>query len=181
MKKLTLLRHAKSEWGDRSQRDFERPINARGEAGAKLIGQWIKREELAFDLVLASPATRVSDTIDQLETSLSRSLNPEWDRRIYLASSSTLIDVLRGVEDSPAHILMVGHNPGLEDLIFDLVPDSSDDRLRDEVEQKFPTAALAMLELEIENWADVSNRCANFKALIRPRDLDPSLGPQMDR
>nr|WP_164115839.1 histidine phosphatase family protein [Sphingorhabdus sp. Alg239-R122] len=180
-KTLTLLRHAKSEWGDRGTRDFDRPINARGEAGAKLISAWIRREELEFDLVLASPATRVTQTIDQLEKNLDIALNPEWDRRIYLASSATLMDVLRSVEGDPQHVMMVGHNPGLEDLIFDLVPDDGTQELRDVVEQKFPTAALAVLELDIGKWSDVGNGKAVFTKLIRPRDMDASLGPQMDR
>ena len=180
MKKLTLLRHAKSGWNDRSQRDFERPINERGVAGARLIGTWIKREGLEFDCVLASPAIRVAETIDRVENSLGRTLAPDWDRRIYLASSVTLADILRGVETDPQHIMMAGHNPGLEDLIFDLVPDDGTQNLRDEVEEKFPTCALAMLEMDIEKWADIAGGCARFVSLTRPRDLDPALGPQMD-
>lgn len=180
MKQLTLLRHAKSEWSDRSQRDFERPINARGRAGAELIGTWIKREGLRFDHALASPAIRVAETIDCIENSLGHTLAPDWERRIYLASSVTLADILRGVDTNPQHILMAGHNPGLEDLIFDLVPDDGTQSLRDEVEQKFPTCALALLELDIENWVDAANGCARFAKLVRPRDLDPKLGPQMD-
>ncbi len=146
-----------------------------------MIAAWIKREGLAFDLVLASPATRVTETIDELESGLGTALNPEWDRRIYLASSVTLADVLRGAENDPQHIMMVGHNPGLEDLIFDLVPDDGTQELRDIVEEKFPTAALAVLELNIESWADLKDGCANFTKLIRPRDMDAALGPQMDR
>jgi phosphohistidine phosphatase len=72
---------------------------------------------------------------------------------------------------------MVGHNPGLEDLIFDLVPDDGSSPLRDVVEVKFPTAAYAVLELDIERWADLADRCARLVHLTRPRDLDPALGP----
>jgi phosphohistidine phosphatase len=72
---------------------------------------------------------------------------------------------------------MVGHNPGLEDLIFDLVPDDGSSPLRDVVEVKFPTAAFAVLELNIERWADLAERCGKLVHLTRPRDLDPALGP----
>ena len=129
---------------------------------------------------MASPAIRVAQTIDCVENSLGGMLAPDWDRRIYLASSVTLADILRGTESDPQHILMAGHNPGLEDLIFDLVPDDGTQSLRDEVEQKFPTCALALLELDIKNWADMANGCARFAQLVRPRDLDLGLGPQMD-
>jgi phosphohistidine phosphatase len=101
-----------------------------------------------------------------------------WDRRIYLASSATLLDLLREQEGEPASILMVGHNPGLEDLIFDLVPDDGSSPLRDVVEVKFPTAAYAVLEFDIERWAELKERTARLVHLIRPRDLDPALGPE---
>jgi len=180
MKKLTLLRHAKSGWTDRETRDFDRPINARGIRGAELIGKFLKREGVTFDKTIASPALRVVETIDHLENGYGETLSPDWDRRIYLASSITLIDVLHGIDDGVNHALMVGHNPGMEDLVFDLVPDDGTSPLRDEVEVKFPTAALAVLELDVESWADVANKCAKMTDLVRPRDLDPALGPEMD-
>ena len=178
MKILTLLRHAKSDWSDRSMRDFDRPINERGVRGAAAIGHCLAERETVFDLILASPAVRVVETLDRLQPAYGRSLNPEWDRRIYLASSVTLMDVLRSVEDDPGHVLMVGHNPGLEDLIFDLVPDDGSSPLRDTVEEKFPTAALATLELAIDDWADIADGCGKLTDLVRPRDLDPALGPE---
>ncbi len=140
----------------------------------------MKRENIQFDLVIASPATRVTETIDQLENSYGRSLNQEFDRRIYLASSVTLMDIIRGIKDEPERVLMAGHNPGLEDLIFDLVADDGTQGLRDVVEEKFPTAALAVLELDIDSWTNIGNGDVRIVKLIRPRDLDPALGPQMD-
>lgn len=140
----------------------------------------MKREGLEFDLVIASPATRVIETIDQVETTYGSSLNQEFDRRIYLASSATLMDILRSLENDPEMVMMVGHNPGLEDLIFDLVPDDGTQKLRDVVEEKFPTAGLAILELDIDSWADIGKGGVRFTKLMLPRDLDPALGPQMD-
>ena len=72
---------------------------------------------------------------------------------------------------------MVGHNPGLEDLIFDLVPDDGSSPLRDQVEEKFPTATYAVLELAIDRWSDLADGCGRLVHLVRPRDLDPALGP----
>ncbi|MFN4223066.1 MAG: SixA phosphatase family protein, partial [Novosphingobium meiothermophilum] len=102
-----------------------------------------------------------------------------WDRRIYLASSATLIDLLKELPGDPASVLMIGHNPGLEDLIFDLVPDDGSSPLRTIVEEKFPTATFAVLELDVERWADVTEGCARLVEIKRPRDLDPSLGPAL--
>jgi phosphohistidine phosphatase len=104
----------------------------------------------------------------------------EWDRRIYLASSATLIDLLRELHGDPESVLMIGHNPGLEDLIFDLVPDDGSSPLRQEVEVKFPTATFAVLDLAIEHWADLDERCGKLVSMVRPRDLDPALGPTLN-
>ena len=96
-------------------------------------------------------------------------------RMLYTGS---LIDVLRGVPDDAGHVLMVGHNPGLEDLVFDLCPDDGTSPLRDLVWEKYPTAAIARMELNIAHWADIDRRCGQLTHFIRPRDLDPDLGPE---
>lgn len=179
MKTLALFRHAKSDWGDPRARDFERPLNQRGHKGALLMGRFIRDSGRRFDRVLSSPAVRCAETIELASKAWGRSFPVEWDRRIYLASSATLADVLRGLAGDPDTVMMVGHNPGLEDLIFDLVPDDGSSPLRDEVEVKFPTASFAVLELPIERWADLADASARLTHLTRPRDLDASLGPEL--
>ena len=131
MKKLTLLRHAKSGWDDPVERDFDRPLNKKGKRAAAVMGRFIQRNGLTFDQILASPAVRVIETLENVEEASGLAMEPTWDRKIYLASSATLLDVLRGADAEAEHILMVGHNPGLEDLIFDLVPDDGSSPARD--------------------------------------------------
>jgi len=179
MKLLGLFRHAKSDWHDARARDFDRPLNQRGTKGAAVMGRHILSHGILWQRVLASPAVRSAQTIELAEAATGATIPIEWDRRIYLASSATLADVLRDQPDRTDKLLMVGHNPGLEDLIFDLVPDDGSCPLRDIVEIKFPTAAFAVLELDIESWADLADGCARIVHLMRPRDLDPSLGPQL--
>jgi phosphohistidine phosphatase len=178
MKTLGLWRHAKSDWNDRSARDFDRPLNRRGLKGAAIMGRHIADQPIYWERIIASPAVRVAQTIE-LGAEAAR-INPQvrWDRRIYLASSATLLDLLREQEGNPSTILMVGHNPGLEDLIFDLVPDDGSSPLRDLVEEKFPTAAFARMEMGIDSWADLCEASARLVHLTRPRDLDPQLGPE---
>jgi phosphohistidine phosphatase len=175
---LTLFRHAKSGWDDAVARDFDRPLNARGEKAAVLMGTWVKRNGVTFDHVVASPAVRVIDTIDQFVKGTGERIDATWDRRIYLASSATLMDVLRDQSDEYKSIMMVGHNPGMEDLVFDIVPDDGSSPLRDVVWEKYPTAAIARLELDIDSWADIDRKCGRLTLFIRPRDLDPELGPE---
>jgi phosphohistidine phosphatase len=175
---LTLLRHAKSSWDDAIARDFDRPLNKRGEKAARVMGLWVKREGLTFDHVVASPAVRVIDTIDEFVKGSGIRIDANWDRRIYLASSATLMDVLRDQPDSARSVLMVGHNPGMEDLVFDIVPEDSGSPLRAIVWEKYPTGAIARMELGIDRWADVDHKCGKLTHFIRPRDLDPDLGPE---
>ncbi len=179
MKTLGLFRHAKSDWHDPRARDFDRPLNLRGEKGAALIGRHIRDYQVQWDRVIASPAVRVAETIELASKAAGRQMAVNWDRRIYLASSATLLDLLREQAGDPASILMVGHNPGLEDVIFDLVPDDGTSPLRDVVEEKFPTASFAVLELAIEHWDELKDHCARLVHLTRPRDLDPALGPEV--
>lgn len=179
MKLLGLFRHAKSHWADPRARDFDRPLNTRGRAGAAIMGRHIRDHGVAWDHVISSPAVRCTETVEIAAEAAGRPLAVNWDRRIYLASSATLADLLREQDDAYTATLMVGHNPGLEDLIFDLVPDDGTSPLRDVVEVKFPTAAYAVLELAIDRWADLADNCARLVHLSRPRDLDPALGPEL--
>jgi phosphohistidine phosphatase len=174
---LGLFRHAKSDWHDPRARDFDRPLNERGRAGAAIMGRHVRDHGVQWDRMISSPAIRCAETIEIACEAAGRPVAVNWDRRIYLASSATLADLLRETEGDPKSVLMVGHNPGLEDLIFDLVPDDGSSPLRDVVEVKFPTASYAVLELAIERWSDLKVNCARLVHLTRPRDLDPELGP----
>lgn len=179
MKRLTLLRHAKSSWDDTVARDFDRPLNAKGQRAAATIGRHMRSLGLTFDHVVASPALRVAQTIDHLVGGYGETLTPMEDRRIYLASSATLLDLVRELPDSHRDVLLVGHNPGLEDLALMLVPDSAGDTLRDGIEEKYPTAALAQLTIDSHHWADFAPNAATLSLFVRPRDLDPALGPDV--
>lgn len=177
MKKLTLLRHAKSGWDDPVARDFDRPLNARGKRAAHRIGQYLRDNDLHYDHVLSSPAIRCVETIEHLAQGVGETIAPAWDKRVYLASAVSLLDVVQEADDRHDSLLLVGHNPGLEDLVLMLVPDRIDDEARDQVEEKFPTASLAEISFPVEHWDDIRANGGTLSLFVRPRDLDPSLGP----
>jgi len=177
MKTLGLLRHAKSDWDDMALRDFDRGLNDRGRRGAAVMGGHIRAHGTAWDLLLASPAERVRRTLDATRLQIP----VRWDEHLYLGDSDALIEVLRGVEGDPAAVLLAGHNPGLQELIFDLVAPEHENALFAQVAEKYPTAAFAVLELEIDTWADCRPGCGKLAHLARPRDLDPELGPERAR
>lgn len=178
MKTLTLLRHAKSGWDDPVQRDFDRPLNPRGRRAARTVGQEMKALGLRFDKVLASPAIRVIETLEEVAQTYGP-LDPQFEPRIYLAPTSTLLELVQSMNDSTDRLLLVGHNPGLESLALLLTqPDGS--ALRDEVEVKYPTATIAEISLPVELWKEVQEGIGTLARFIRPRDLDPELGPDQD-
>jgi phosphohistidine phosphatase len=175
MKTLTLLRHAKSGWDDPVARDFDRPLNPKGQRAAAMVGRHMRALRLAFDHVVASPAVRVAETLDHVGQGYGDDLAPHWDQRIYLASPATLLDVVHDLPPAAERVLLVGHNPGLEELVLLLVPDGG--ALRDEVEIKFPTATLAEVTFEGAGWDAARAGSGTLTRFVRPRDLDPSLGP----
>lgn len=176
MKTLTLLRHAKSGGDEPGLRDFDRPLNAKGRRAAETMGRHLHAEGFAFDRVVASPAVRVVETLDAVGEGYGASLRPDWDRRLYLAAAETLLDVAR--EQTADRVLLVGHNPGLEELALMLVPFCANG-LRGAVERKYPTASVAELHVE-GDWAMLDTGGATLTRFVRPRDLDPSLGPDAD-
>jgi phosphohistidine phosphatase len=175
MKSLTLLRHAKSGWDDPVTRDFDRPLNPRGRRAARTVGAEMKAQGLGFDLVLASPARRVTETLEEVAAGYG-AIVPRYDERLYLAPAAILLDIVRHAPDGVDRLLVVGHNPGMEELALRLARRDSDS-LRGEVEIKYPTGTMAEIELPVERWAEVREGAGRIVRFIRPRDLDPELGP----
>jgi phosphohistidine phosphatase len=176
LKKLILLRHAKSGWDDPVPRDFDRPLNGKGRRGARPGGPHAREIGITFDQVIASPALRVTETLDEFAGGYGKMPNPSFDRRIYLASAQALLEVIQGADDKAGAVLLVGHNPGLEDLVFLLVPEGEDEA-REQVEEKYPTASIAEITLAVDHWADTEIGSGTLDRFTRPRDLDPALGP----
>jgi phosphohistidine phosphatase len=175
MKTLTLLRHAKSDWTDTVQRDFDRPLNNRGRRAARTVGREMKRLGLHFDHCIASPAVRVRETLAEVEAAFG-ALSPAFDERIYLADPDTLLELVRAAPDEASSLLLVGHNPGLEMLVLALAAPGVSPLLG-EVEVKYPTGTVAELSLPTDRWVDVTPARAQLIRFIRPRDLDLELGP----
>lgn len=176
MKTLTLLRHAKSGWDDPAARDFDRPLNPRGRRAARVVAAEMRRLGLAFDRAVASPARRVIETIDEVAATFGP-IAADFDRRLYLASPETLLEVVRETPDAVERLLLVGHNPGLESLALALAGGRGAP-LREALELKYPTATVAEIALPAGRWRDVRDGSGELRRFIRPRDLDPALGPE---
>jgi phosphohistidine phosphatase len=174
VKRLGLMRHAKSDWNDLSARDFDRGLNKRGRAGAALMGQHIADHGVAWDKVVASPAERVKRTLE----ASGLDIPIIFQDNAYMADATTLLGLLATHGGDAQAVLLAAHNPGLQELALELVPPEQEDALFDAVMAKFPTAAFAVFELDIDDWADVAPGCGRLVHFARPRDLDPDLGPE---
>ena len=174
MKRLGILRHAKSDWDDLSQRDFDRGLNARGRRGAALMGAHIRSNYAGWDQLLASPAQRVKATLAEAALGI----QADYDQSLYLADPATLLRQLRAVPAEADSVLLVGHNPGLQELALDLVAPGGENAHFSAVLMKYPTAGFAVFECDIEDWADLGAGCGRIVHFTRPRDLDPDLGPE---
>ncbi|WP_439575888.1 SixA phosphatase family protein [Phreatobacter sp.] len=170
MRRLILLRHTKSDW-PAGLRDRDRPLAARGRRAAPLMGRVLVERGLVPDRALVSTARRTTETWD-----LARAGHPDLpagtgEPRIYEAPAFQLANVIREVPDPVQTLLMVGHNPGMEDLAFELVG-SGDEAARARLGRKYPTGGLAVIACAIDSWRDLARHCGRLDAFVVPRDLD---------
>jgi len=163
IKRLTLLRHAKSSWENPDLNDFDRPLNKRGERDAPLMGRRLKERGFAPDLLLVSPARRARLTgeaiADQLKLD-NRQLT--FNEHIYLATVSELLVLLRSIADSHQNVLLIGHNPGITDLANYLV----DGRL-----ENIPTCGIFSVELQIQSWQQLDRAAARLLFYDYPKRI----------
>jgi phosphohistidine phosphatase len=168
MKRLMLLRHAKSDW-TAGVSDHERPLAPRGQRDAPRMGQQLARRALLPGHVIASTARRTRETLALIEPYLgSHSLH--YERAIYEASPEAILRVIRAVEPTVESLLIVGHNPGLEQTASFLVKGGG--TAVDPLDNKFPTAALAVLDFEIGDWADIAGHQGELTLFLTPKMLD---------
>jgi phosphohistidine phosphatase len=168
MKRLYLLRHAKSSWKDTTLPDHERPLSGRGRRAAKSIARHLRGRGIEPDLVLCSTARRARETLDRIESALGAS-TVEVEGGLYAASAHALLERVRSVPDTVESVLLIGHNPSLQELAIDLARPSA---AADELAAKYSTAALATLELQALSWRELDHGGAELVEFVRPRELE---------
>ncbi len=163
MKRLFLLRHAKSSWDDAGLPDHDRPLAPRGRRAAKLIAGHLAREGIEPELVLCSSSVRTRQTLERI------GLNApvEIEDALYAAPASELLARLRAVGSRVDSVMLIGHNPGIQDLALRLAGRGPD---LDTMRRKFPTAALATLEFD-GAWSDLAPATAELVAFVKPKQL----------
>jgi phosphohistidine phosphatase len=171
MRRLLLLRHAKSDWSAGGQRDIDRVLAERGRKVAPLMGQYLARHGLRPDTVLVSSARRTRETYDFVAPAFTEAPPVAYDGRLYEAPPETLLGVVRETADAAHTLLVIGHNPGMQRLA-DLLIKTGDIRARQGLAEKFPTAALAVIDLPVDRWSKIAPHSGRLDRFVTPKALD---------
>lgn len=155
------MRHAKSSWDNAAMSDYERPLNERGLRTAPLMGELIRKKHLQPDLFLSSPAERAKQTAQLVKESAQIKSEIVFNEKIYEASVRQLLEIIGEQPESVKTILLVGHNPGIEGLVKFITGEL----------RAMPTAALAIVDLQIDKWSDTAASKGDLRDLIRPKEM----------
>lgn len=161
MKTLFLLRHAKSSWKDDSLDDFDRPLKNKGLGDAQLIGKLIRHREISLDLVISSSAERARQTAQLVLMSADKQVELKFDERLYEAGMRRLLTLVQRLDNQASAVMLVGHNPGFEELVRTLTGEV----------HTMPTAALAGIEFDVDDWSQVKARTGRLTLFLTPKEL----------
>jgi phosphohistidine phosphatase len=171
MRRLMLLRHAKSDWTRPGGRDHERTLAPRGREAAPRIGAYMVHHGLTPDLVLCSTATRARETWDLVAKAFAAKPPAIYEDRLYQANASALFDVVKETKSSAHVLLLTGHNPALHDFAQRLIA-SGDTDARQRLTEKFPTGALAVIDFAVDDWRKLHPHSGRLDRLVVPRTLE---------
>ena len=171
MRRLMLLRHAKSDWARPGLRDHDRPLNPRGRESAPKMGVYMVRHALVPDLIVASTAKRVVETLELLLPAFETPPKIVSEQRIYNAGANALLGVIKETPRTVHGLLLIGHNPGMAELAGALIA-SGDVDARQRLIEKFPTAALAVIDFALDDWAKLHPRAGRLDRFVVPRALE---------
>jgi phosphohistidine phosphatase len=169
-KTIFLLRHAKSSWDAADAPDFDRPLAPRGREAAAAMAAYMRDRGYRPARVLCSPALRSRETWGLMALKLDPQVPTRYLKGLYLAPPSRLLDYLRRLPDNVDSVLVVGHNPGLQELAVALAADGEPKRV-ERLSRKFPTAALAVVRIDVGHWREVGPATGTLAAFVRPKDL----------
>jgi len=162
MKQLLIFRHAKSSWKDTSLVDYNRPLNKRGKHDAPMMGEFARSKGLLPDLILSSPAIRAKQTVELFTDGGGYGGEIQYIERLYQGDPQDYINVLKKIPESYSRVMVVGHNPGLEELLWQFADEN----------ERLSTASLALINLPIKMWKDLdANTEGELVHVWRPKEI----------
>jgi len=174
MKRLYILRHAKAAPGDPGQDDHARALTLRGVADAEAVARYLHKNGAEPERVLVSTSARTVQTADLVLRELVSPPRADYRDGLYLAEAGKILAMIQGLPARTGAVMVIGHNPGLEELATLLAREPvrrKERERRDVLEEKFPTCALAVLDFDIERWRDIQPGEGALVDFVRPRDL----------
>ena len=174
MKRLFLLRHAKAEREGHGSGDEARALTPRGRTDAARIGRFLNKEDTVAGLVLCSTSARTRETLELVLPQLNVQPDVEYLDELYLAEAEAILTLVRGTRDAIGSLMIVGHNPGLEECARSLVRPPAERKLRkryDTMTEKFPTGSLAVIDFEDKRWSAIGGWVGELELFVRPKDL----------
>lgn len=171
MRRLMLLRHAKSDWSSPGQSDHARELAPRGRKAAPLMGRYMAEHAMIPDHAIISTAARTRETWRLVADAFPRKPSAAFEDRIYEASPRDILAAIAAAPASARSLLVVGHNPGFHETA-NLLVNSGDKRMRGRLSEKFPTAALAVIDLDIPDWTVIRPGTGRLEAFVTPRAID---------
>lgn len=172
-RRLMLLRHAKSAWDSPSMDDHDRPLAPRGVRAARVMGRFMADQRLFPSLILCSSAQRTQDTLEVLVSEWPEVPKTLVEHGLYLAGEPAIIARIRELPDTVSSVLVVGHNPDMQQLVLRLSePEEMDRKLRDAIAMKHPTGTLAVLDFFASSWSDIAPFGGILRAYVPPRGLE---------
>jgi phosphohistidine phosphatase len=172
MKTIYLARHAKSSWNSDASNDFDRPLSNRGFTDAEKMGKQLHHLEIKPEKIISSPALRAKQTCESYCEQLDISLGEiEWNEEIYAAYTVTLLHILSALPETVKSVMLVGHNPAMEDLLVHLCGESAINNKRQKNGKLFTTGNVAKIIVSVP-WPQLVMHDAKLKDLMRPKELN---------
>jgi phosphohistidine phosphatase len=170
MKRLVLIRHAKSSWADPEEEDIARPLNERGRLAAPVTGAWLAERGIHPDHVAISPARRCVETWERIRPQIGKAPKPRVENALYMADPATMLKVLHEAPATADTVVMVGHQPGIASFARKLANGSVPAGCS-RAFTKFPTGSVAVIEFEAEDWHDADFGKGEFRSFATPKEL----------
>ncbi|HEX2594823.1 MAG TPA: histidine phosphatase family protein [Rhizomicrobium sp.] len=180
MKRLLLLRHAKAEAQGEARDDKSRALTERGRQDAARIALHMRKKQYLPDFVMCSSSVRTRETLEYWSVAIAENPKTQFFDALYLAEPETMLSLIRRAPDTAQAMMIVAHNPGTEEIAIALLREQLKPKARDQldaIEEKFPTAALAIIDFDIDSWKALKTTSGSLVDFVRPRDLrDGSAG-----
>lgn len=170
MKKLYLLRHAKSDYPANVRDDKNRPLNERGKNACKIMGAFLKENNIAPDMIISSDALRTKQTIKNIIDESCLRNKVDFTKNLYLASAGEILKEVAKINNNLNNVMVVAHNPGIQELAAILFKDGDEEKLR-KIKTKYPTASLSSFILHTNSWSEIYPASCTLEFFVSPKDL----------